>query len=196
MSDRADPSLGSLLARVDDLIRRIEASADRSVRGDAKALVNALLQFHRAGLERMLSMAQGCGEPGRLLASAYASDALVASLLMLHELHPVPLVERVSEALEAVTPKLRSLGGEATLEGLEGGTARVRLEGPAAARAAMRLTVEEALGRAAADLESIQFEELEGRQPAGRDQLVNIRFPGRDRSEREPASVQAKPRKP
>ena len=55
------------------------------------------------------------------LAEALAGDELVAHLLLLHGLHPVPLEERVRGALDEVRPYLDSHGGDVELLGVEDG---------------------------------------------------------------------------
>ena len=59
--------------------------------------------------------------------SALADDPLVAMLLLIHDLHPVPLEDRVHRALEQVRPYMESHGGNVELLSL------VRGRRPAAA---------------------------------------------------------------
>ena len=56
--------------------------------------------------------------------------------MLIHGLYPVPLEERVREALEHVRPYMESHGGNVELLEVEDGVARIRLEGscPAAPR--------------------------------------------------------------
>lgn len=160
--------LDDRLARIEGLVAAIEASADGATRAAARELTAAVLGLHAAALERML--ARIAASPGGVaLAEACGSDPLVAAVLGLHDLHPVPLEVRVKAALEALRPRLLARGAAATLRGLEAGSARVRLEGPAA----LRPLVEEALVEAAPDLVSLEIEVVE------RAQLVQLRVPGR-----------------
>ena len=53
----------------------------------------------------------------------------VATLLLIHDLHPVPLEERVQAALDSVRPYMESHGGNVELLSLEDGVARIRLQG-------------------------------------------------------------------
>ena len=66
---------------------------------------------------------------GPATARAPPSDELVAHLLLLHGLHPVPVEERVRDALDGVRPYLDSHGGGVELLGVEDGVVQLRLEG-------------------------------------------------------------------
>src|SRR6185503_14328319 len=48
-----------------------------------------------------------------------AEDGVVASLMLMHGLYPVPLEDRVQEALDSVRPYMESHGGAADLLGLD-----------------------------------------------------------------------------
>ena len=63
------------------------------------------------------------------LRSRLVEDGVVASLMLIHDLYPVPLEERVQEALDSVRPYMESHGGNVELLGIEDGVARLRLEG-------------------------------------------------------------------
>jgi hypothetical protein len=62
-------------------------------------------------------------------------DGVVASLLLIHDLYPVPLEERVQEALDSVRPYMESHGGDVELLGSRTGSrgcgsrARARVRG-------------------------------------------------------------------
>jgi Fe-S cluster biogenesis protein NfuA len=99
--------------------------------------------------------------------SEFAADGLVASLLLLHGLHPVDFGTRVRSALDSVRPLLRSHGGGVELLGVADGVVRLRLEGschgcPSSAQT-LRDAIETALYEAAPDLAGL---EVEGAAPA------------------------------
>ena len=60
-------------------------------------------------------------------------DEVVASLLLIHDLYPVALEERVVEALDSVRPYMESHGGDVDFLGVEDGVAHLRLRAAAAA---------------------------------------------------------------
>ncbi|WP_406816345.1 NifU family protein [Mycobacterium sp. M23085] len=80
----------------------------------AQQLVREVVGLYGAGLERIMQMA---GDPGpdRGLVERLATDDLVASLLLVHGLHPHDLHRRVSDALDRVRPYLGSHGGDVDL---------------------------------------------------------------------------------
>ena len=91
-----------------------------------------------------------------------SEDGVVASLMLIHDLYPVPLETRVLEALEGVRPYMESHGGNVTLLGLEDGVARLKLEGscdgcPASA-STLELAIKQALDEAAPDLAGLEVE--------------------------------------
>src|SRR5206468_3789189 len=100
---------------------------DAGARSTATEAVQALLELYGEGLARMTeSVARLEGEA---ILSAFAEDELVGHLLLLHGLHPVAVEARVQRALEEVRPYLESHGGNVELLGVEGGVARLRLQG-------------------------------------------------------------------
>ena len=118
-----------LVLRVQDLQARLASSGDPATRHLAEELVSAVVQMYGGGLERIVELLDAGGEEGERLAVALADDPLVATLLLIHDLHPVPLEERVNQALEHVRPYMESHGGNVELLSLEDGVARIRLRG-------------------------------------------------------------------
>jgi Fe-S cluster biogenesis protein NfuA len=86
---------------------------------------------------------------------------------MLHGLHPVPLETRVRAALDDVRPYLESHGGNVELLSLEGGVARLRLEGSCSgcpsSTVTLKLAIEDAIYKAAPDIAGV---EADGAAPA------------------------------
>ena len=142
-------------------------TAIRPRASSADELVSAVVQMYGAGLERIVGSLLEGGEEGVRLAGALADDELVAALLLIHDLHPVPLAERVQGALEQVRPYMESHGGNVELLSLQEGVARISLRGScsdcAASAVTLELAIKQALEEAAPDLEGL---EVEGVQPA------------------------------
>ena len=88
--------------------------------------------------------------------------SLVAGLLMIHDLYPVPIEERVMQALDTVRPYMESHGGNVELLGIEDGIAKLRLEGSCkscrASSSTLELAVRQALEEAAPDLLGMDVE--------------------------------------
>lgn len=108
--------------RIEDLVRRLENIPDRESRENAQALMEAILELHGAGLERMMEIVFDTGESGKAAIRRFAGDGLVSSLLVLHGLHPDDIETRVHQALG-------KMHGEAELIGVFDGIVRVRLTG-------------------------------------------------------------------
>lgn len=158
--------------RIAALVAELEDLPDPAVRGRVDEVLRAVLELHGAGLQRLLDLVGRDGERGESLLAVLADDPEVAPLLHLHGLHPVPVHERVEQALEDVRPYLRSHGGDVELLGVtEDGRVRLRLEGschgcPSSA-STMRLAVERAILDAAPEIEEIEVEGMVEAAPRG-----------------------------
>ena len=149
------------VGRVETLLEELEALPGPA-RETATELVSALLDLYGEGLSRIAA----AGAVG----AEVASDELVGHLLLLHGLHPVPLTERVTGALDEVRPYLASHGGGVELLGVEAGVVRLRLKGSCSgcpsSTVTLRHAVEEAIQRAAPDIDEIVAEDDPEAAPA------------------------------
>lgn len=149
------------VARAERRLGELESLPDPAAREAALGAVQAVLELHGEGLRRILDRL-GAAQAGLL-----AGDDLVGHLLVLHGLHPAPLEERVRAALDGVRPYLGSHGGDVELAGVEDGVVRLRLrgscEGCPASAMTLKLAIEDAVLRAAPDVERV---EAEGAAPA------------------------------
>jgi Fe-S cluster biogenesis protein NfuA/nitrite reductase/ring-hydroxylating ferredoxin subunit len=156
-----DQGLQERVARMEALLGEIEALKDANARSKAAEVVQVLLELYGEGLARMMdTIAEG--EESEKAFEAFAEDELVSHLLLLHGLHPLDVETRVVKALEEVRPYLKSHGGNVELLGVEGGVARVRMQGscdgcPSSA-VTLKLAIEEAIQKAAPDLEAVEAE--------------------------------------
>ena len=136
--------------RVEALLDQVEGfpPAEREV---ATELVQALLDMYGEGLAKIVAAGP-----------VPVEDELVAHLLLLHGLHPVPVEERVTGALDSVRPYLAAHGGGVELLGVDDGVVRLRLEGAChgcpSSSLTLRAAVEEAVVKAAPDVERIDAE--------------------------------------
>jgi hypothetical protein len=143
------------IERIEDLAAELDRAPDPVPR-QARALVQAVLDIHKAGLTRIVQRLDDTGESGREFLAGLAADDLVGALLVLHDLHPVPLTERV----DAVLDQLRTQGCDTDVLEIRGGLVRLRLrEECCLPVGAMRSLVEQALTAAVPDVATIEFEE-------------------------------------
>ena len=157
------------VARMEKLLGEIEALEDPNARSKAAEVVGVLLDLYGEGLARMMEIVAE-GEEREKTFEAFAGDDLVAHLLLLHGLHPLDLETRVMDALDEVRPYLQSHGGNVELIGIESGVARLRLAGSCdgcpSSTMTLKLAIEEAIQKAAPDLEGIEAEGVAEPKPA------------------------------
>src|SRR5581483_2548327 len=111
-------------------------------------LLSTVIAIYGDGLERIVAAIGRSREAGAAILDELAQDGAVASLLLIHDLYPVSLEERVIEALDTVRPYMESHGGNVVLLGVEQGVARLALEGSCNGCAASRQTLELAIKQA------------------------------------------------
>jgi hypothetical protein len=131
------------------LVQRLNDIPDRENRETARALVEAVVELHGVGLERMMEIVFDSGDAGKAAIRRFAADELVASLLLLHNLHPDDLETRVHRAIS------KTHGGAELVSVFEG-VARVRLSSDACG---LKVSVEALIRDAAPDLVDLVIEE-------------------------------------
>jgi len=173
---------GELLERVEQLSARIEELADPEARELAQALVAAVIAMYGDGLRRIVETIEAAREAGATILDELSQDGAVASLLLIHDLYPVALEERVLEALGTVRPYMESHGGNVQLIGIEEGVARLALEGScngcAASRATLELAIKQALEEHAPDLVGLEVEGVTDPAPAAGFELPMVHAGG------------------
>ena len=146
------------VARVEGLLEELESLSDPVARDRATEVVQALLELYGEGLERIVDVVTE-RDSDCAMAQSLADDPLVSHLLLLHGLHPVPVDQRVRDALESVRPYLESHGGNVELLGVEEGVARLRLEGSCSgcpsSTMTLKLAIEKAIHEAAPDVDEV-----------------------------------------
>lgn len=151
-----------LVERVQDLQAQLESTGESAPRRLTEELVSAVVQMYGAGLERIVDCLLAGGPEAERIAASLADDPLVATLLLIHDLHPVPLENRVQQALDSVRPYMESHGGNVELLSLEGGVARIHLRGScsdcSASSVTLELAIKQALEEMAPDLAGLEVE--------------------------------------
>lgn len=144
-------------ARIDALLGA-SASAGPVARERAEELVRLVTDLYGAGLERLLELLHERGVLTDEVLDAVAGDDLVASLLLVHGLHPYDAGTRIERALAALGPA----GADVELiEVTAGGVARLRLPGGGcgSSSAAGRHAAEAAIEAAAPEVTGIEVVE-------------------------------------
>src|SRR5262249_2216899 len=157
--------------RVEALIAALSGSADPAAAGAAEELVGLLVGLYGDGLARIVAVLGEHGEAGAQLLDALTRDPLVASLLVLHDLHPLSTDERIQQALDEVRPYLGSHAGGVQYLGVTDGVARLRREGicqgSPSSRVTARLAIETAVRDAAPEVTGVVVDAMtEPREPA------------------------------
>ena len=157
-----------LFERVQELQERLDMTGDPATRELADELMSALVQMYGAGLARIVSGLMS-DEEGQRLAIGLAEDTVIATLLLIHDLHPVSLEQRVQEALNSVRPYMESHGGNVELLAVDDGVARIHLRGScsdcSASSVTLELAVKKALEEAAPDLLGLEVEGMAPQMP-------------------------------
>jgi Fe-S cluster biogenesis protein NfuA/nitrite reductase/ring-hydroxylating ferredoxin subunit len=153
---------------------RIQTLLDASAAGGpvarerAEQLVREVTDLYGAGLERMMRMAVAANPE---LAAVFAADDLVASLLLVHGMHPHDVERRVADALDSVRPYLGSHGGDVHLRGVDGDVVRLEFSGSCrscpSSSVTLELAVEDAVRAAAPEISSIEVVAAESSSTPG-----------------------------
>jgi Fe-S cluster biogenesis protein NfuA len=164
----APNNVQSQLQSIEALLQRIEKANDPAMSAMAKELVQRLMEFHGAGIERILEIIhqnaiQRNGTAENAAIDTLGRDPLVSSLLLLYGLHPDALETRVQHALEKARSNVQSHGATVNLINVDAaGAVTVRLEGSShgcsSTSAGLKRAVEEAIYEAAPDVTAIIIE--------------------------------------
>lgn len=166
------------MEKMEGLIRKIESLPDPEARTSAVALIQAVMEFHGSGLDRMMEIIADSGPAGYETFDQFAADDLVGSLLLLYGLHPLPLEARVTQALDKVRPYLDSHGGNVELLEIADGVVRLRMQGSCkscpSSSMTLKLAIEEAIYAAAPDVVTIEAEGVQQQAPVSASGFVQI----------------------
>jgi hypothetical protein len=156
MSDAGETS-----QRIERLLQEVRGSVGPVAWRRVDELVTSIVDLYGRALGQLLEAVDPAARP------ALADDELLASLLALHGLHPLPLDARIGRTLAELAPTFGSL----ELLALDGTTVRLRaVDAPPIRDAAA--AIERVLLEAAPELERVEVEGL--REPAAAGPLVQI----------------------
>ncbi len=117
--------------RIEELLAKLAQCSDDRALGWSEELLSTVTEFYGAGLARIVELcSHPSAEPGEVLLDRLGEDPLVASLLLLHRLHPKDTATRIEEALQSIRLSvgdgdvrliaLDELSGKATVRVLAG----------------------------------------------------------------------------
>ncbi|MDH6247804.1 Fe-S cluster biogenesis protein NfuA/nitrite reductase/ring-hydroxylating ferredoxin subunit [Mycobacterium sp. OTB74] len=137
------------------------SAAGPVARERAELLAGEITELYGAALQRIIRLSAAAA-PG--FAEQLAADDLIASLLLVHGLHPHDARRRIEDALDRVRPYLGSHGGDVAVlsvaDGPDGTAVRLQFSGsckscPSSA-VTLELTVEDAIRAAAPEVSTIE----------------------------------------
>jgi Fe-S cluster biogenesis protein NfuA/nitrite reductase/ring-hydroxylating ferredoxin subunit len=128
----------------------------------AEELVRLVVDLYGAGLERLLDVLADAGRLDDVAQEALVADDLVASLLLVHGLHPQDVDTRIRRALDDVRPYLGSHGGDvALMDVTPDGVVRLQFSGTCgscpSSGATLELAIEGAVAAAAPETTGIEL---------------------------------------
>lgn len=163
------PAPEELIERVQELTAQLDNISDPSVRKTAQEFMRAIMELYGLGLAKVVTVLSESGDAGAPMRQELIQDGVFASLLLIHDLYPVPLEERVEEALDSVRPYLNSHGGAVEVASLKDGILSLRLEGSCkgcpASSATLELAIKKALDEAAPDLVGLHVDGVVDNEP-------------------------------
>ena len=147
--------------RIDRLLQEVRGSVGPVAWRRVDELVTSIVDLYGRALGQMLEAVDPAQRP------ALAEKEVLASLLALHGLHPLPLDARIRRTLDELAPTFGTL----ELLALDGTVVRLRAVDAPAIRGAAE-AIERVLFETAPELERVEVEGL--REPAAAGPLVQI----------------------
>jgi Fe-S cluster biogenesis protein NfuA len=148
--------------RIEQLLDAMRGTTDPRTFDRVEEVLRLVTEIYGAGLARIVELTRA-DAPGLL--DAIVADDLVASLLLVHDLHPASLASRVEDALARVRPLLASHGGDVQLLDIDpdAGAVRLRLlgscDGCPSSSVTLQLAVESAIVEAAPEIVTIDVDQ-------------------------------------
>jgi len=150
------------------LLESVEQHPDEQVRNHVRALVYTMLNLHHGALQRIVEIVS-VQPDGEATLQELVRDELVQAVLMVHELLPYSLQERIENALETAREQLRTYGAGVEIVSVNNGVALLKLMGSSAtanvSTSILKAEIEHAVHAVAPDLLDIEYEDTIARLP-------------------------------
>jgi Fe-S cluster biogenesis protein NfuA len=135
----------------------------------AQEAVSAVVGLYEEALDRLVELAEQ--RPDGVTLAGLAADPLWSGVLSLHGVHPVPVLDRVEEALESVRPYLDAHSGGVRIHDLAGDVLTVELlggcHGCSASQQTLRGLIETTVTDAVPEVADVRVTEASAAQPIG-----------------------------
>lgn len=142
-----DAEVEERLDELDELLAEVEAIPGRAGEA-ARDAVSALAAVYGEALARTLAAGADAGAARRLV-----DDPLVGHLLALHGLHPDPPEQRAARAVAEIGDQLQ---GGVSLDGVDGGVARITLAASGCGSGELAASVRDIVIAAAPELAEVE----------------------------------------
>ncbi len=153
--------------KIEELVRQAESLPDSKARAVAVDLVQAVVDFHAAGLNRVMEIIADSGGTTAAVIDRIAADDLTSSMLLLHDLHPDDLETRIKRAVCKLQEMFASLGAKLSLVAIEDGTVRLDFDSARTwSGTPVKASVENAIVQAAPEISRVIIEGLKETPPA------------------------------
>jgi Fe-S cluster biogenesis protein NfuA len=152
----------SVGARIEELLETLRSGGFGGAASAAEELVGLLVDLYGDGLARITAVLAEEGPAGAAILARLADDPQVEGLLLLHDLHPLDVDQRIQRALDRVRPYLGSHAGGVEYLGVADGVARLRLEGSChgcpSSTVTVQLAIQSAIEDAAPEVTEVMVE--------------------------------------
>jgi hypothetical protein len=130
-----DAELKAESAHIEHLLGELRELAPAPAWQRMEDVLRKIVRIYGAGLGRALAHARATGASGPAFDRCLCDDELLASLLVLHGLHPLTTAERVERALAGLRTELAVAEDALAVTAIDDGVVHVRASGAIAAGA-------------------------------------------------------------
>jgi Fe-S cluster biogenesis protein NfuA len=153
------------IEKIQTLLAYFEQQTNPEIHEQATELLRALMDLHSDCLGHIISAITDRGDAGKEILNDLAEDESVSGLLILYGLHPLPLQERVTRAIDELGKTLKSHNASVELVAVDDGVVRLRLTanggGCHSSPATLKELINEKLLGVAPDLAEVAIEEMQ-----------------------------------
>jgi Fe-S cluster biogenesis protein NfuA/nitrite reductase/ring-hydroxylating ferredoxin subunit len=153
---------------IERLLAEIRTSASPPAWQRVEELMRVVVELYGAGLRHIVRIVDGAGAAADGIVTRMTEDELVASLLLVHDIHPDNLATRVQKALARVRPYLGSHGGDVEVLAVDEAASVVRLrmtgscDGCPSSLLTVKLAVEGAIRELAPEIARVEVDGVTG----------------------------------